>query len=175
MLVEAAGYSIKKFIFNMHRDLTGALPDPELPEGFRIRTAVTGQDERNIHALVQEAFDWRKHNAQPFEEWKKFLMRPEIYNEKLWFLATRSTEIIGICLCFENSDIGWIRQLAVKRPYRRLGIGRALLQRAFQAFKALGKEKAGLAVESVNLNAVHFYQTAGMFKAVHLNEYVKEI
>jgi mycothiol synthase len=173
--LEEAGYSIKKFIFNMHRDLTGILPEPELREGLSIRTAVTGQDERTIHALVQEAFDWHEREAQPFEEWKEFLMRPEIYNEKLWFLTIKESEIIGACLCFQFSEMGWIRQLAVKKPYRKLGIGRALLQCAFQAFQALGMKKAGLAVESANPNAIHFYQTAGMVKAVQLNEYVKTI
>jgi mycothiol synthase len=173
--LEEAGYSIKKFIFNMHRDLTGNLPEPELPEGFSLRKTVTGRDDRTIHALVQEAFDWREREAQPFEKWKEFLMRPDIYNENLWFLAVRDSEIIGICLCFQFSEIGWVRQLAVKKPYRKLGIGRALLERAFQAFQVLGMEKAGLAVESINPNAIHFYQTAGMVKAVQLNEYVKEI
>lgn len=102
-------------------------------------------------------------------------MRPDIYNENLWFLTIKDGEVIGFCLCFQFSEIGWIRQLAVKKPYRKLGIGRALLQRAFQAFQVLGMEKAGLAVESFNPNAIHFYQTAGMIKAVQLNEYVKEI
>jgi ribosomal protein S18 acetylase RimI-like enzyme len=172
---EEAGYSIKKFIFNMHRDLTGILPEPNLPEGYSIRTAVTGQDDRTIHALVQEAFDWRERQTQSFEDWKGFIMRPDIYKENLWFLAVKDGEVIGVCLCFQFSEIGWIRQLAVKNPYRKLGIGRALLQRAFQVFQVLGMEKAGLAVESFNPNAIHFYQTAGMVKAVQLDEYVKEI
>jgi ribosomal protein S18 acetylase RimI-like enzyme len=122
---------------------------------------------------VQKEFDWRERTPQPFEEWQNFLMRPEIYNEKLWFLAIQDSEIIGVCLCFQFSEMGWIRQLAVKKACRKLGIGRALLQRSFQEFKALGMEKAGLAVESFNPNAIHFYQTAGMVKAVQLDEYMK--
>ena len=174
ILVEA-GYSIKKNIFNMHKELSGDQPEPELPTGFSIRTTVTGQDEPAIHTLVQEAFDWRVRDPQPFDEWEEFMIRSDIYNENLWFLAVKGGEIIGTCLCYKYSDIGWIRQLAVQKPYRKLGIGRALLQRSFQAFKALGMPKAGLAVESVNANACHFYQTAGMYKAVRLDEYVKEI
>ena len=61
-------------------------------------------------------------------------MRPEIYNEKLWFLAVQDNEIIGTCLCFKYTDIGWIRQLAVKKSYRKQGIGRALLQHSFWCF-----------------------------------------
>ena len=170
-----AGYSIKKYIFNMHRDLDGDLLEPVFPESIRIRNAVTGQDERAIHAFIQQAFDWHERTPQPFDEWKGSLMRPEIYDEKLWFLAMQGDELIGTCLCMKRSTMGWIRQLAVKNSLRKLGIGRALLEHAFVIFKELGFQKAGLAVESENPNAIHFYQTAGMVKAVHLNEYVKEI
>lgn len=159
----------------MHKELSVDQPEPELPLGISIRTTVPGQDEPGIHALVQEAFDWRERENQTFDEWKKFMIHPDTFNENLWFLAVKDKEIIGTCLCFQQSDIGWIRQLAVKKPYRKLGIGHALLQRSFQAFKALGLPKAGLAVESINANAVNFYQTAGMYKAVHLDEFVKEI
>ena len=174
-ILEEAGYRIKKYIFNMHKDLTDEQPEPELPQGFSIRTTISGQDEPAIHALIQEAFDWREREYQSFEEWKKFMIHPDTYHPDLWFLAIKDNEIIGTCLCFKQSDIGWIRQLAVKKPYRKQGIGRALLQHSFKTFKALGLPKAGLAVESENPNAVNFYKSTGMYKAVHLDEYVKEI
>lgn len=174
-MVSQAGYAIKKYIFNMHRNLDGKLPNPVFPEGIQIRTAVTGQDERAIHAFVQQNFDWRERTPQPFEEWKESLMRPQVYDEKLWFLAMQGDELVGVCLCMKRSAMGWVRQLAVKKSLRKLGIGRALLEHAFLVFKDLAYPKAGLAVESENPNAVHFYQTAGMVKAVHLNEYIKEI
>lgn len=159
----------------MHKDLSDDQPAPELPQGFMIRTAVPGQDEPVIHALIEEAFDWRERDHVSFEDWKKLMIHPDSFNPDLWFLAIKDNQIIGTCLCFKHSDIGWIRQLAVKKPYRKLGIGRALLQRSFQAFKSLGLPKGGLAVESVNKNAVDFYLSAGMVKAVHLDEYVKEV
>lgn len=171
----ADGYSIKKYIFNMHRNLDGELPKPDFPAGIHIRTAVTGQDEQTIHAFIQESFDWRERTPQPFEEWKDSLMRPEIYDENLWFLAMKDKELIGVCLCMKRTTMGWIRQLAVKKSLREQGIGKALLEYAFLVFKDLGFLKAGLAVESKNLNAMHFYETAGMVKAIQLNEYVKPI
>lgn len=174
-ILEEAGYRIKKYIFNMHKDLSGAQLDSELPQGFSIRTTISGQDEPAIHALMQEAFDWRERERQSFEDWKKFMIHPDTFIADLWFLAVKDSEIIGTCLCFKQSNIGWIRQLAVKKPYRKLGIGSALLQHSFKTFRALGLSKAGLAVESVNANVVNFYLSAGMYKAVHLDEYVKEI
>ncbi len=174
-VLEEAGYKVEKFIFNMHIDLDQNLPEPDLAAGIKIRTAQTGQDDRAIHALVQGAFDWRERTPQPFEDWKSFMMRSDIYDETLWFLAEKEGGIIGTCLCTIYSDLGWIRQLAVKKEYRKQGVGRALLQTAFREFKSRGYPKAGLSVESENPNAFHFYQTAGMYKAVHLDEYVKEI
>jgi len=174
-ILEEAGYKIEKFIFNMHIDLNQEISSPQLPEGVIIRTARTGEDDREIHALVQEAFDWRERMTQPFEDWQGFMMRSDIYDETLWFLAEKDNKIIGTCLCTNYTDLGWIRQLAVKKEFRKLGIGRALLQTAFREFKSRNFPKAGLSVESANPNAYHFYQTAGMYKAVHLDEYVKEI
>jgi len=174
-ILEEAGYRIKKYIFNMHKDLSGEQTEPELPQGFSIRSTISGQDEPAIHALVQEAFDWREREYQSFEDWKMFMIHPDTFNSDLWFLAVKDNEIIGTCLCFKQTDIGWIRQLAVKKPYRKLGIGRALLQHSFKAFRSLGLLKAGLAVESENPNAVNFYLSAGMYKAVHLDEYLKEV
>jgi len=170
-----AGYVIKKYIFNMHRDLQGVLPELQLPAGVSIRPMVQGQDEQAIHALIQSGFDWRERQPQPFEDWQKFMLRPELFDASLWFLAARGKKIVGACLCFRYSSMGWVRQLAVDKTERGHGIGRALMEHAFRVFQSLGMHKVGLAVESVNLHAVHFYQTAGMVKAVHLNEYVKEV
>ena len=174
-ILEEAGYAIGKYIFNMHIDLDGKIPAPVLPERSIIRTARTGQDDRAIHALVQEAFDWRERTPQLFEDWQEFMMRPDIYDETLWFLAEKDGKLIGTCLCTTYTDIGWIRQLAVKKSQRGQGIGRTLLLNAFHEFKSRGFPKAGLAVESENPNAYRFYQTAGMYKAVHLDEYVKKV
>ena len=133
------------------------------------------QDEQAIHALIQAGFDWRERQPQPFEDWKKFMLRPELFDASLWFMAVRRNKIVGACLCFRYSTMGWVRQLAVNKTERGQGVGRALLEHAFRVFQTMGMPMVGLAVESANLHAVHFYQTAGMVKAVHLNEYVKEV
>jgi len=174
-VLEEAGYRIQKFIFNMHADLDRELLYVQVPEGILLRTAHTGEDDHAIHALVQEAFNWRERHPQPFDEWQQFMMRPDVYDSSLWFLAEKEGELIGTCLCTAYSDIGWIRQLAVKKPYRKQGIGRALLVHAFQAFRERGYTKAGLSVESENSRAYQFYEKAGMIRSVQLDEYVKTI
>jgi ribosomal protein S18 acetylase RimI-like enzyme len=174
-LLENAGYSIDRYIFNMHMDLEREIPAPVLPQDVEIRTAQTGVDDKHIHAVIQKAFAKPNKPAQPFNEWKEFMMRADLYQADLWFLAVCNDEIVGTCLCFPYQDLGWVRQLAVEEKYRRQGLGSALLLQAFLAFKQLGYHKVGLAVESTNEKAYRFYEKTGMTKTVHLDEYAKKI
>ena len=159
----------------MHISLKAELPEIQLPAGVTIRGANVKKDAGEIHALIQEAFDWEERDPQPFEEWEKTMVHSEHFDESLWFLAIENDQIIGTCLGVPYTDLGWVRQLAVKKPYRKMGIGSALLQNAFHVFKERGYPKAGLAVESENEKAYRFYERTGMYKAVHLDVYVKKI
>jgi len=173
--LEEAGYSINKYIFNMHMNLDQEIPQPVLPQGVIIRTAQTGVDDEHIHTVIQNAFAKPGRSPQPFDEWKEFMMRADLYQADLWFLAVYDDKIVGTCLCFPYEELGWVRQLAVTESFRRKGLGSALLLQAFQAFKQLGFHKVGLAVESTNSTAYRFYEKTGMTKAVHLDEYEKMI
>ncbi len=174
-VLEDAGYSISRFIYNMHIDINGNLPEPQWPEGVEVRNAKTGIDDRYIHAVIQDAFHKPDHPDQPFEEWKEFMMRADLYQSDLWFLALNGEDVVGTCLCFPYEDLGWVRQLAVAQPFRKRGLGTALLQHSFRAFKQRGYNKVGLAVESSNENAYRLYERAGMYKAIHLDEYQKTL
>ena len=170
-----AGYSINKYIFNMHIDLEQGIVPPKWPSDVVVRTARTGVDDKKIHDVIQEAFMKPDHPAQPFDEWKEFMMRVDLYQADLWFLALHEDEIVGTCLCFPYEDIGWVRQLAVEESYRRQGLGSALLLEAFKAFKQRGYQKVGLAVESCNENACRLYERVGMQKVIQLGEYQKKV
>ena len=174
-VLEEAGYSQSRYIFNMHMDLAGDLPAAERPDDISIRTAVKGQDERAIYELIETSFDWRERQPQTYEEWESLMVRPDLYDEKLWFLAEQNGVLIGACLGVPYEQIGWVRQLAVRKGKRGRGIGRALLVQAFHAFQQRGYRKAGLAVESENPNAFRFYEKTGRTKAVHLVEYIKKV
>jgi len=174
-ILENAGYSIRRFIFNMHIDLNQELQQPQWPEGVEIRNAKTGIDDKHIHAIIQKAFSKPNHPDQPFDEWKEFMMRADLYDADLWFIAVAGEEIVGTCLCFPYDELGWVRQLAVAESFRQRGLGSALLLQSFLAFKQRGYHKVGLAVESGNLNACRLYERVGMKKVIHLDEYQKKI
>ena len=174
-ILEEAGYSIHKFIFNMHIDLDQNIGQPQWPEGVIVRNARTGIDDKHIHAVIQQAFTKSGKDEQPFNEWKEFMMRADLYHSDLWFLALHQDKIVGTCLCFPYENLGWVRQLAVSEAFRNQGLGSALLQQSFQAFKQRGYNKVGLAVESCNQNACRLYEKVGMRKVIHLDEYKKQI
>jgi ribosomal protein S18 acetylase RimI-like enzyme len=159
----------------MHIDLKTDFTPKPFPENVTLRTIRPGQDEHAIHALVQRAFDRPGRTPQPFDAWKEFMMRREIFHPELWFLAVVGEEIIGTCLCFQYGQLGWVRQLAVVEKWRRKGLGAALLCHAFQVFKERGYKKVGLVVDSDNPNAYRFYQSLGMKKMRQYDQYLKMI
>jgi len=174
-VLDNAGYAVSKHIFNLHRDLTDDLHELDWPDGVTLRTVNPNEDERALHALIQEAFDKPGRVAQPFDEWKSYMMHPDRFISDLWFLLEAENELIGCALCFEYPDLGWVRQLAVRADRRGAGLGRMLLQYAFRSFKTRGFPKVGLAVESENETAYKLYESTGMQIVIHLNEYFKKI
>ena len=77
------------------------------------------------------------------------------------------SETIGYALCairdHETKDYGHVNGLGVLRPYRRRGIGLALLHHAFGEYYRRGKRGVSLGVDAENLTgALSLYQRAGM-------------
>ena len=69
----------------------------------------------------------------------------------LWFLAWDGTDACGVVICRRHAidpDLGWVAALAVRREWRRRGIGHALLAHAFGAFAERNLTRAGLGVDA---------------------------
>src|SRR5216683_6438886 len=98
------------------------------------------------------------------------------FDPSLWFLALDGNEIAGASLCTNQGDYGWVDTLAVRRPWRRKGLGMALLLHSFAEFYRRSKNKIGLGVDSQNLTgATRLYERAGMHVArIHIT-YEKEL
>jgi GNAT superfamily N-acetyltransferase len=174
-VAERAGFEPALYHVQMQIEMSAPPPQPSWPEGVACRTTVPGQDDRAIHELIQTAFDRPGRERHPFEDWRSFMMRPDIFRPDLWFLAVASGEVIGACLCFEYPDLGWVRQLGVAEPWRRQGLGGALLRHAFGQFARRGYRKVGLTVASDNPDAFAFYTQVGMDPLRRYVEYQKVI
>jgi ribosomal protein S18 acetylase RimI-like enzyme len=106
----------------------------------------------------------------------------EGYDPTLYFLAidVPSGEIAGFNLCRPQShydaDRGWVSAIGVRRPWRKRGLGLALLRHAFNEFYRRGKHKVGLGVDSQNLTgALRLYESAGMHMDQAHDFYEKEL
>jgi ribosomal protein S18 acetylase RimI-like enzyme len=72
--------------------------------------------------------------------------------------------------------IGWVGTLGVRRPWRKKGLGSALLQYSFSEFHRRGKTTIGLGVDASNpTGATRLYQRAGMYVASEFITYEKEL
>ena len=58
---------------------------------------------------------------------------------------------------------GWVGTLGVRRPWRRRGIGEALLRRSFRVLHERGYRRVRLSVDAESLTgATRLYKRAGM-------------
>jgi mycothiol synthase len=170
---EGAGYEYKKSYYQMHIDLTEINPPPRWPDGVSLRTAKPNEDDEAIYHAVQQAFERGIEEEPTFEQWRDHMIRSDIYDPKLWFLAISGDEIVGICLGIKYEKEGWIRQFGVVPDWRGKGIATALLQHAFQVFRKRGYPRAGLGMEADNERAMRFYDRAGMKVLRRYDEYSK--
>jgi mycothiol synthase len=180
-LFERQGYVPIRHFWRMLIEMDDLPSAPDWPAGITVRTLVRGQDERAIHAAVEEAFrDHWGYLPKPFERWKHLLMRSEDFDPSLWFLAMDGDQIAGTCLCnpkaIEDPELGWVNSLSVRRPWRRRGLGLALLRHAFGEFYRRGTCKVGLGVDASSLTgATRLYERAGMHVAREFVRYEKEL
>ena len=169
-----AGFSIVRHSFQMRIELSEAPATPEFPSGLEIRTMREGEEER-IHAAHMDAFadHWDFH-VQTMEQWRRWHRDAEFFDPKLWFLVLDDEKIAGIALCGQHHsgepDFGWVDVLGVRPPWRRRGLGEALLRHAFRTMFERGFSRIGLGVDAENTTgAVRLYERAGM-KQVRRND-----
>jgi mycothiol synthase len=177
-LLELAGYVPVQYDWMMEIELTEAPSPPQWPAGIAVRSFVPGQDDRAVHATQEEAFqDHRGHLAITFEQWHQHMQQRESFDPTLWFLAMDGVEIAGESLCYIlPNGLGEVENLAVRRPWRRQGLGMALLLHSFGEFYRRGIRKVSLGVDAQSLTgATRLYEKAGMHIVRQYARYEKEL
>jgi mycothiol synthase len=176
-LLERSGYQLIRHSYRMRIDFSGDLPEPEWPEGIIVRT-VTDDDTDAVYATHQESFEdsW-EHTRTPRDEWEHWLRSSDEFDPTLWFLAEEAGEPAGVLFGKPQEaeeGLGWVSVLGVRRPWRRRGLGRALLIHAFHEFRRRGFVAVALGVDASSLTgAVRLYENAGMHVARRADFYEK--
>jgi mycothiol synthase len=177
----AHGYKLVRTVYDMAIELTEAPPEPQWPEGITLRTMIPGQDDRPVHDALEEAFsDHWGHLPMPFELYMHYLYNSKEFDPTLAFMAMDGDEIAGLSLCIKETldgEVwGWVDDLGVRRPWRKRGLGLALLRHSFGEFYRRGLPKIGLGVDATNLTgALRLYERAGMHVAQQFRAYQKEL
>lgn len=175
----AEGYEVIRYFWRMNITMETAPPEPVFPEGITVRAFVLNQDEQATYAATTESFgDHWNFTPRPFEIWAEDTYQSEGFDPTLYFLAIDNStgEIAGVSLCRVSLGDGWLSTLGVRRPWRKKGLGMALLQHTFAEFYRRGYRRVGLGVDASNpTGATRLYERAGMKVAQQFAFYEKEI
>ncbi len=149
---------------------------PSLPDGVRIRDMEPGGDEREIHAVIEDAFaEWGSRPRTPFADWAAWSIGRDGFEPWLMPVAVEGSEIVGTAYCIHYpGEAGWVQQLAVRRSHRGRGLGRALLQHALRAFFRHGERVVELSTDS-RTGALGLYAHVGMSVRRSYTHYAKEL
>lgn len=169
-LYESQGYQPARYFIEMTRDINQPLPEAPMPAGLEVRP-VAEAHYRAIFDAAQEAFrDHWGYVAQTFEqEFPKWQEDPD-FNPSLWKVAWAGDQVAGMVQNFvnraENSEYkrlrGYTEGISVRRPWRKLGLARALLVQSIAMFRDMGMTETALGVDAENLSgALRLYQGVG--------------
>lgn len=171
-LFERAGYETVRFFFDMRRPDLENIEVPPLPEGIEIRPM--GHDRDSLKRLWDadsEAF--RGDHWGGFDDseanFERAMADPDL-NPDLYVVAWDGDEIAGgVTNAIWSEDNaafnrrrGWLETVFVRRPWRRRGLGAALVARSLVRLREAGMEEAMLGVDSANPSgALGLYERAG--------------
>ncbi len=171
ILLTAAGYTIVRYGYDMHIDLTPDMPPVPMPDGFELRPFHPEMDTRRFYEVHQEAFrdHWGHIDDMPYETWLHYNLEDrDHFDAALWLMAVDSAtgDIAGVVInkpVGDDSGEGYVGVLGVRAHWRKRGLGLALLRQSFHLFAQRGWTKAVLSVDAANpTNAVALYERAGM-------------
>jgi mycothiol synthase len=160
-LLERRGYVYARTFWHMIRDLDGAVEVPPAPDGVEIRRYEHPRDVRTLHEVLEESFlgHWGME-PYPYEDHEREMAT---WAPDLAWLAVADEQVVAGSLGTLVEKTGWVDVLGVLEPWRRRGIGRALLLRQFASFVDRGAPNASLNVDSENdTGAPRLYAAAGM-------------
>lgn len=176
-LHKTEGYLSIRYHWRMEIKLQGPPPEVTWPDGIELRPFVKDEHSIVVWQAQNEAFrdHWGSHDVT-FEEFSHNRFDPNRFDPTLWAIAWDGTEVAGFSINRFRMGIGWIGTLGVRRPWRKKGLGLALLQYSFGEFYKRGTTTIGLGVDASNpTGATRLYQRAGMYVASEFATYEKEL
>ena len=160
------GFVEQRHSYRMEIALDEAPRAPAWPDGIDVRT-FRPNEERLAYDVTREV--WRDMSdpfEETFDEWRHWTTAREGFDPSLWFFAEAGGEVVGFSFCKQDdtdASAGYVGWLGVRRPWRRRGLGEALLLHSFAEFRKRGYTRATLGVDAASpTGATRLYERAGM-------------
>jgi len=176
-LLRNNGYSPVRYHWLMEIKLQEAPTTVTFPAGIELRPFIKDEHAVAVWQADNEAFrdHWGSHD-RTFEEWSHGKFGNPNFDPTLWMIAWDGSEVAGFSQNRFRKGIGWIGTIAVRRPWRKKGLGIALIRQTFGEFYKRGMTTISLGVDSANLTgATRLYERAGMYVAGEFAMYEKEL
>jgi mycothiol synthase len=160
------GFEPSRHSYRMEIDLASDEREPIWPAGITVRTVAEGEQQLVHGAMVEVWQDTNDPVDETFEEWAHWHVGRPSYDPSLWFLAFAEDELAGFSVCAQDSldsNAAHVAILGVRRPWRRQGLGEALLLHSFAEFRLRGYTRGTLGVDASSpTGATRLYERAGM-------------
>ena len=165
--LDARGFVPVRQTYEMAIELRSDTPPPSWPTDIEPRAFRPGLDDRRVWEADLEAFaEHFLFVPRGYDEWRLHHLEAGDADATLWWLAWDGEELAGYVIPVRGEQGAEIGDLAVRKPWRGRGIGRALLLAALRTLAARGETIARLYVDAQNVtNAVRVYEAAGMHVA----------
>ena len=160
------GFRVVRSSFTMEIDLAQPGQEPVWPGGLTSRAFEPGEERAVYDAYVEAFADHWGFVPESFADWRTWNLGASD-DTSLWRLVEDDGEIAALCVSRpsrgEDEALGWVSILAVRRPWRRRGLARALLLESFALFRSIGRRRVGLGVDAENTTgALALYEGVGM-------------
>jgi len=177
-LLRSRGYRDVRHFYRMRIELDGPPPEPRWPEGFQA-AAFDPAEAHEFHDALEDGFaeEWG-YTEEPFEAFSKRRLEEERFDPTLWTTVRAGGEIAAVLIADwkRHGEAGWIASLAVRKPWRRRGLGEALLLRSLGQFYERGERVVQLGVDAENpTGATRLYERVGMSVSFEAVIYAKDL
>jgi len=163
-LLKEVGYKPARYFWRMEIKMDTPPSVPRWPAGITLHPFDPGTQMHAVYEADEEAFQDHWGNLPTsFEFWKHRRTVERPFDPGLWHIAWDGDEIAGYSLSHMRQDTGWVSNLGVRRPWRKCGLGLALLLQSFTAFYDRSIYQVGLGVDADHpTGAIRLYENAGM-------------
>jgi mycothiol synthase len=180
-LLTSAGYQVVRAEAEMVRPNLEEIPEAPAPAGIEIRPGRLA-DARLLWAADIEIFRDHWGAVDESEASYERLISDPTLDPSLWLIAWSGGEIAGLVLSSlqpgrePGTTLGYLDNVGVRRRWRRIGLGRALVGASLRLLRDRGASSAALGVDTQNQNeAQHPYERMGFVVVSRARSYRKPL